>query len=213
MEAVILRFPHISRQIFEHLNVKSLTKCRIIARLWNESICAERFFWIEIILHMTLSENVWRTILRKSNLDQLSKISRDICNYYKKASAGKTKRTPLHFVAQFGETEIVKKCFLEEEIKKNPSDLDGWTPLHLAAENGHVEICQIIVDSVEVSKVHLLLEGHKILRNLHLTLSYVVPVKSKVKISQNFVAFSEYMNFTDGQCVHEERFNVMYPTK
>ena len=28
-----------------------------------------------------------------------------------------------------------------------------------------------------------------------LILSYVVPVKSKVKISQNFVAFSEYMNF------------------
>ena len=29
-----------------------------------------------------------------------------------------------------------------------------------------------------------------------LLLSYVVPVKSKVKISQNFVAFSEYMIFT-----------------
>ena len=29
-----------------------------------------------------------------------------------------------------------------------------------------------------------------------LLLSYVVPVKSKVKNSQNFVAFSEYMNFT-----------------
>ena len=28
-----------------------------------------------------------------------------------------------------------------------------------------------------------------------LHLSYVVPVKSEVKISQNFVAFSEYMNF------------------
>jgi hypothetical protein len=28
-----------------------------------------------------------------------------------------------------------------------------------------------------------------------LLLSYVVPVKSKVKISQNFVAFSECMNF------------------
>ena len=28
-----------------------------------------------------------------------------------------------------------------------------------------------------------------------LLLSYVVLVKSKVKISQNFVAFSEYMNF------------------
>ena len=28
-----------------------------------------------------------------------------------------------------------------------------------------------------------------------LFLSFVVPVKIKVKISQNFVAFSEYMNF------------------
>ena len=29
-----------------------------------------------------------------------------------------------------------------------------------------------------------------------LLLFYVVPVKSKVEILQNFVAFSEYMNFT-----------------
>ena len=33
------------------------------------------------------------------------------------------------------------------------------------------------------------------MQNLHLILSYVVPVKSKVEISQNLVAFSEYMNF------------------
>ena len=31
-----------------------------------------------------------------------------------------------------------------------------------------------------------------------LLLSYVVQVKSEVEISQNFVAFSEYMNFTKG---------------
>ena len=30
-----------------------------------------------------------------------------------------------------------------------------------------------------------------------LLLSYVVPVKSRVEIFQNFVAFSEYMNFTE----------------
>ena len=44
---------------------------------------------------------------------------------------------------------------------------------------------------IRISKVHIFWEGHKILRNLHLTLSYVVPVKS-------FVAFSEYMNFKGG---------------
>ena len=31
---------------------------------------------------------------------------------------------------------------------------------------------------------------------LHKPSTVVVPVKSKVEISQNFVAFSEYMNFT-----------------
>ena len=32
-----------------------------------------------------------------------------------------------------------------------------------------------------------------------LLLSYLVPVKSKVKILQNFLAFSEYVNFKNGQ--------------
>ena len=45
-----------------------------------------------------------------------------------------------------------------------------------------------------------------------LILSYVVPVKSKVEISQNFVAFSEYMNFIISfrkklkfKCIFEKR--------
>ena len=42
-------------------------------------------------------------------------------------------------------------------------------------------------------KIHIFWEGHKILRNLHLTF-ILCSVKSKVKILQNFVAFSEYMN-------------------
>ena len=40
-------------------------------------------------------------------------------------------------------------------------------------------------------------QGLRLFQGLHLfqSLEYVVPVKSKVKILQNFVAFSEYMNF------------------
>ena len=44
------------------------------------------------------------------------------------------------------------------------------------------------------------------MRNLHLILSYVLSVKSKVEISQNFVTFSEYMNFTKGQCISKATF-------
>ena len=49
-------------------------------------------------------------------------------------------------------------------------------------------------------KVHIFWEGHKILRNLHrrfVLCSAVLPVKSTVEISPNFMAFSEYMNFTN----------------
>ena len=45
---------------------------------------------------------------------------------------------------------------------------------------------------VAIFKVHIFWKGHKIFT---LLLSYVQPVKSKVKISQNYVAFSEYMKF------------------
>ena len=39
----------------------------------------------------------------------------------------------------------------------------------------------------------------------NLLLSYLVPVKSKVKISQNFVAFSEYTNFIKGQLISKQK--------
>ena len=47
-----------------------------------------------------------------------------------------------------------------------------------------------------LGKVHIFWEGRKILQNLHLTFEWPNKDKSKVEISQNFVAFSEYMNFT-----------------
>ena len=54
---------------------------------------------------------------------------------------------------------------------------------------------KILVVHADSGKVHIFWEGHKILRNLHLTFDWHHIGKSKWKISQNFVAFSEYMNF------------------
>ena len=44
--------------------------------------------------------------------------------------------------------------------------------------------------------IYLVWEGHEIST---IDLSSVVPVKSTMEISQNFVAFSEYMNFRSGE--------------
>ena len=55
--------------------------------------------------------------------------------------------------------------------------------------------CNTLVDKNEVVKFIYSEKATKFCEIFTLLLSYVVPVKSKVKISQNFVAFSEYMNF------------------
>ena len=51
------------------------------------------------------------------------------------------------------------------------------------------EICWIFLKFIYSEK------ATKFCEIFTLLLSYVVPVKSKVNISQNFVTFSEYMNF------------------
>ena len=85
---------------------------------------------------------------------------------------------------------IVAKSCRKWGLKKEKS---GVKPLILAKQRAFFTKN---FEKLRNIKVHIFWEGHKILQNLHKTfLSYVVPVKSKVKISWNYVAFSEYMNF------------------
>ena len=61
------------------------------------------------------------------------------------------------------------------------------------AQNSFQKFWKILpLKTNQVCKVHIFWESHKILQNLPLTF---VICSAKVKISQNFVAFSEYMNF------------------
>ena len=55
---------------------------------------------------------------------------------------------------------------------------------------------KIFYSKTTTIKVHIFWEGHKILQNFTLLLTGTTKDKSKVKISQNFMAVSEYMNFS-----------------
>ena len=54
--------------------------------------------------------------------------------------------------------------------------------------------CSAIIQ-VSILKVHIFWEGHKILWNLHRRFVLCGASQITVEISQNFLAFSEYMNF------------------
>ena len=56
-------------------------------------------------------------------------------------------KTPFHYAAEKGHTEICK-FIIERAEDKHPTDIDGRTPLHLAVLNGHLDICCTIIDNV-----------------------------------------------------------------
>ena len=79
---------------------------------------------------------------------------------------------------------LVKNIFHSQQI---PLNLLDW--IMLKGFNNHQHGFYIL-KSIYSEKATTFCEIFTLL------LSYVVPDKSKVKILQNFVAFSEYMNFT-----------------
>ena len=74
----------------------------------------------------------------------------------------------------------------------------GSTHLKSHSNTSEKTIIQIWAQNLEKETLKFIYseKATKFYEIFTLFLSYVVPVKSKVKISQNFVAFSEYMNFT-----------------
>ena len=49
MEEIVVRFPKVSKLIFNNLDDENITKCKIVSRSWNSFMKKERFFWIRII--------------------------------------------------------------------------------------------------------------------------------------------------------------------
>lgn len=55
-------------------------------------------------------------------------------------------REQLHFAAQDGDLELVKRL-LNEGYQPNVFDDLGWTPLHYAAKGGHLDVMRLLLAS------------------------------------------------------------------
>ena len=84
---------------------------------------------------------------------------------------------PSSFLDQILSAEFLSKTFLEVKIGINQGDT--------------------LPSLLSLIKFTYFEKTTKFSEIFTLLFSYVVPIKTKVKILQNFVAFSEYMNFTD----------------
>ena len=168
---MLMRLPHIGKQIFDSVDNSSLLKCKETSRSWYDFINEQKFSWLRIIQKYIKESNKnytecpkhWHKLFRKSSVEQVkyfaSEIHEDV-SYSRKhgftylSHEGK-ELTPLHFAVMFTrsyDSDTIKgiiKGFLEVEKDKNSRDKDGNTPLHTAARNGNLDITQLIIETIE----------------------------------------------------------------
>jgi len=154
--------PDFGTAVLQHLDFKTLVKCRQVNREWRDLI--DTFLW-DRLLASQIGQKMKKEGSLPSNLDIIQLIrgadseeSRmGVARIYLRHAEMRNPeddegRSPLHLAACYGETGLFK-LFSDTLSNKNPAGtvghFKGVTPLHKAAEEGKVEICKIIMDSLD----------------------------------------------------------------
>ena len=103
MEDVLSRFGHIGLEIFQSLDVQSLTKCQEASRSWKTFIDTEKIAPFKIIYEKTKipTKNIWKTI-RESTLEYAIELANEVNSVYKMEKYFSEDMTPLHEAASQG---------------------------------------------------------------------------------------------------------------
>ena len=95
-------------------------------------------------------------------------------------------RTPIHFAALNGHSEVVKIIINFTEIP-NVADLYGMTPIHLATKNGHANVVQVLTPC----------SSWNLLDFNGTTPIHVAAQLNRVEILKILVNWTEHVNATD----------------
>ena len=170
MEAAFLRFPHLSENIFNSLDNKSLADCKEVNKSWYFYLSTQKFLQtriikankiqkvedtIEIIRKIDFkrcprkfTEIDARSIMKKAKDGQFDlvhkKIRLKIKEYYKSNSIDYA----FNIAARWGHFNVVK-YIVDNSEDKNPANCRGETPLHEAAFHGHLAIVSYIMGNIE----------------------------------------------------------------
>ena len=165
MEEAFLRFPHLSENIFESLDNKSLADCKEVSKSWYFYLDTQKFLRTRIIKNVEgtidrirkidfkrrprrFTDIDARSIMENAKNGQFdlahNKIMEKIKEYYK----CDTRKNAFNYAALRGHFNVVK--YIMHSVKdKNPADWKGDTPLHGAAIHGHLAIVKYIMDNIE----------------------------------------------------------------
>ena len=151
MDNLMLKFPHLSEQIFQKLklNYESLLKSREVARLWKYLINERNYLWIHVVNIPTVlkDNNTYLHLAAKTGKidafktalnEEEDKNIKNIFHY-----------TAFHYASQYGQLQIVELLLKNTDlnIDFNAKDTSGLTALIFACYNGHSDVVKIIMES------------------------------------------------------------------
>ena len=159
MKEILERLPEIGLKIFNELDNKSLSECRIVTKSWTTCIDGEKFIWVRKLqccvkyrqeVYYFSSELFLNNIVKNSNLMAIKQMVNEAQNgyledtmsvlYIQDDSKG---TTPLHRAAEIGHLTI--SALMMYQLKdKCPRTKVGSTPLHTAAFHGHIEVYRLM---------------------------------------------------------------------
>ena len=152
MELVILRFPHLAKNIFEQVDNRSKANCAESSKSWWEFLNEEGILQKSMIQAYTkCSRGYLREILQTTSLETLAF---EVRNFFKLTHV-RCEKHYLMLAAEHGYLGVYK-LIAEKCDNKNPdmTDIFGhtalhftpFTPLHYAARNGHLEVYRFILE-------------------------------------------------------------------
>ena len=153
MEEILLRFPHLSENIFNSLCNKGLYHSKNVSRSWCNFLENQKFHEIRKIMATVEQFHEvgapWKIFFNKATTETIVALKHAVSKFYRRIQnlSFHNGLTPLHTAAATG--NLILYIEIEKTaIDRNPQDSSGWTPYAAAAEYGHLNVFEYILPKV-----------------------------------------------------------------
>ena len=151
MEELIKRFPSIAQDVQKELDNRSLTKCKEVSPLWNDSVDNKKEIWLRRIrLRSGKFEEfrtLWNAVISKTSVERVKALSLAVQNFFEENLYREDQFTPHHVVAAYGSKELYEYIANKTgQIDNRTSRLEN-TALHYSAEFGNVGVFQFLIEN------------------------------------------------------------------
>ena len=162
MEAMILRFPHITGNIFGELDDISMINSKEVCKLWRVFLDEEKVQWYRILqkyaeLKVKFRTH-WKMVIKNTPAGIIKTLAMGTHKFYEdnpEYVQEKSQFYPISIIA--GSGCLNTYLYVEEKYKK----MNMWCtwPLNHAARAGHLELCKLIIADTPgiffiISKAH-----------------------------------------------------------